>query len=96
MIKSRIPERLLDRVERRMKALLIINGQNIPDSEMKYLSKDSLESIQKIAPNAFLFDLNKSAHALAAVQEYVGKITNTYHIFYFKDGVDVFKFPVER
>lgn len=55
MIKSRIPERLLDRVERRMKALLIINGQNIPDSEMKYLSKDSLESIQKIAPNAFLF-----------------------------------------
>lgn len=79
-----------------MKALIVISGQNISDEEMKHFSKDCSNSIQKIAPNSFLFDLNKSAHVLAAVQEYVGRITNRYHIFYLKDDVDVFKYPVER
>jgi len=79
-----------------MKALIVISGQNISDDEMKHLSKDCSESIQKIAPNSYLFDLKKSAHALAAVQEHVGRITNTYHIFYLNDDVDVFKYPVGR
>lgn len=79
-----------------MKALIVISGQSISDEEMKYLSKDCSESIQKIASNSYLFDLKKSAHALAAVQEHVARITNTYHIFYLNDDVDVFKYPAER
>lgn len=79
-----------------MKALIVINGQNISDEEMKYLSEDSFELIQRIAPNSFFFDLDKSAHVLAKLQGYVDKITNTYHIFYFKDEVDVFKLPAKR
>lgn len=79
-----------------MKALIVINGQNISDEEMKYLSEDSFELIQRIAPNSFLFDLDKSAHVLAKLQGYVDKITNTYHIFYFKEEVDVFKLPAKR
>ena len=78
-----------------MKALIVINGENISDEKMSYLADEAaLASIQRVAPNSFLFDLTKSAHALAALQGYVNKITNTYHIFYFKDDVDVFKYPV--
>lgn len=82
--------------EKNMKALIIIDGQNVSDEEIKYLSGDSFDSIQRIAPNSFLFDLDKSAHILAKLQGYVDKITNTYHIFYFKDEVDVFKLPAKR
>ena len=73
-----------------MKALIIIDGQKISDEEMRYIAKESLELIQKIAPNSYLFDLKQTAHVLAALQEHVSRITNSYHIFYFKDDVDVF------
>ena len=82
-----------------MKALIVIDGQNISDEEIKYFSsssEDNLNSIQRIASNSFLFDLTKSAHTLSKLQGYIDKITNSYHIFYLKDEVDVFKYPVER
>lgn len=79
-----------------MKALIVIDGQKLSDEEMSYIAKESLDLIQKIAPNSYLFDLNQTAHVLARLQEHVGRITNSYHIFYFKDEVDVFKYPVGR
>ena len=43
-----------------MKALIIISGENISDEKMSYLADaDALASIQRIAPNSFLFVLRK-------------------------------------
>lgn len=84
-------------MEKIVKALIVISGENISDEKMSYLADaDALASIQRITPNSFLFDLTKSAHVLAALQGYVDKITNTYHIFYFNDEVGVFKLPAKR
>ncbi|EET82098.1 hypothetical protein ACN6TW_11530 [Acinetobacter radioresistens] len=79
-----------------MKALIVISGENISDDKMNYLTGNSMASFKRIAPNSFLFDLTQSAHILAKLQDHVDKITNTYHIFYFKDDVDIFKYPIGR
>lgn len=92
MIKSRIPERLLDRVEKRMKALLIINGLNISDEEIKSFNRREISGFERISLNSFIFNLSESSNLLADIQNYLQSRGNKYSILYFEKDPTIFTY----
>lgn len=87
------PERLLDRVEKTMKALLISPQFNfMPDELLKVTQATSDAGITTLSISAFIFDLKTASHLLANLQNFLSGRGYRYHLIYLQDEFDHFQY----